>query len=149
MGPLIKLLYSNSVATCRYICSSRYLYSKYILLDKFQGYSSEITLLVVFRQSNPISPELVLFSDFRVLNIPRYFCFCSVQSKIVVWRDVRNSKSRNMISSGENGLSIKNTSPKWDMNSCLKEYAYSVSWPHLLQCSIETSRNLVTKSIIY
>ena len=24
----------------------------------------------------PISPELVLFLDFRVSNIPRYFCFC-------------------------------------------------------------------------
>ena len=24
----------------------------------------------------PISPELVLFADFWVSNIPRYFCFC-------------------------------------------------------------------------
>ena len=27
----------------------------------------------------PISPELVLFLDFWVSNIPRYFCFCSAQ----------------------------------------------------------------------
>ena len=28
----------------------------------------------------PISPELVLFPDFWVSNIPRYFCFCFIAS---------------------------------------------------------------------
>ena len=37
------------------------------------------------------------------------------KSKIEVQRHVRNSKSENMTSSGENGLNIRtNASPKWD-----------------------------------
>ena len=31
--------------------------------------------------SRPISPELVLFSDFWVSNIPRYFCFAFFQQQ--------------------------------------------------------------------
>ena len=31
--------------------------------------------------SSPISPELVLFPDFWVSNIPRYFCFASLRVK--------------------------------------------------------------------
>ena len=30
----------------------------------------------------PISPELVLFLDFWVSNIPRYFCFCLTERKL-------------------------------------------------------------------
>ena len=32
--------------------------------------------LVCVLMSRPISPELVLYPDFWVSNIPRYFCFC-------------------------------------------------------------------------
>ena len=32
----------------------------------------------------PISPELVLFLDFWVSNIPRYFCFC-FETKLLLW----------------------------------------------------------------
>ena len=33
----------------------------------------------------PISPELVLFLDFWVSNIPRYFCFCFKISERLTW----------------------------------------------------------------
>ena len=33
----------------------------------------------------PISPELVLFPDFWVSNIPRYFCFCLFRN-VILWQ---------------------------------------------------------------
>ena len=45
-----------------------------------------------------------------------------ILSKIEVPMDVRNSKSENMTSSGENGLNIRtNASPKWDRTRCQEE----------------------------
>ena len=38
----------------------------------------------------PISPELVLFLDFWVLNIPRYFCFCL---EYALWQYCHNAYS--------------------------------------------------------
>ena len=52
-----------------------------------------------------ISSELVLFPDFWVSNIPRYFCFAS----------------------RKNGLNIRtNASPEWDRTRCPEEKASSV-----------------------
>ena len=43
-------------------------------------WSCPILGLASVLMSRPISPDLVLFPDFWVSNIPRYFCFCLLQS---------------------------------------------------------------------
>ena len=59
--------------------------------------------------------------------------------------EVRDSKSRNMKSSGENGLKIRTlASPKRNMTRCQEEKASSSHTRYI--CSRETSRNLVIRS---
>ena len=70
----------------------------------------------------------------------------SIRSKTEVPRDVLNSNSGNMTSSGENDLNIRtNASPKWDRTRCPEELASSVGWLHPLQMFYGNPPDLVNK----